>query len=195
LCNNSSQCNANPCWFGATCVDIANLDYICICPPNYTGKDCRTLVSCQSNSCYNGGTCIQTGIFEERIFVDIYFFLLAYGARCNCPVDIHGDYCQYTTAIKPIPNIESRQIDAETLAAIASLGSSNTNSQRAITFALGMGNHGQFVFCLTNPCENGGTCFVTNTATTKVKMLNKDWYIRLIIFFLGTLYLSRRIYG
>ncbi len=58
-----------------------------------------------------------------------------------------------------------------------------------------MGNHGQFVFCLTNPCENGGTCFVTNTATTKVKMLNKDWYIRLIIFFLGTLYLSRRIYG
>jgi len=102
-------------------------------------------------------------------------FLLAYGARCNCPTDIYGDYCQYTKAIKPNPNIESRQIDAETFAAIASLGSSNTNNQRAISFALAMGNnHGQFVFCLTNPCENGGTCFVTNTATTKVKMLNKD---------------------
>jgi len=74
FCNISSQCDANPCWFGATCVDVANLAYICICPPNYTGKDCRTLVSCQSNSCHNDGTCIQTGIFEERIFVNVYFF-------------------------------------------------------------------------------------------------------------------------
>jgi hypothetical protein len=37
-------------------------------------------------------------------------------------------------------------------------------------FTVATGNRSQFVFCLTNPCENGGTCFVTNTATTKVKL-------------------------
>ncbi len=45
-----------------------------------------------------------------------------------------------------------------------------------------MGNRSQFVFCLTNPCENGGTCFITNSATTKVKKRWKDdrnsrWFI------------------
>ncbi len=73
LCNTSSQCTANPCWFEGTCVDIANLDYICICPPNHTGKDCRTLISCQSNLCQNDGTCVETGnVFlrtREKIFV------------------------------------------------------------------------------------------------------------------------------
>jgi hypothetical protein len=67
------------------------------------------------------------------------------------------------------PPVEYRQFDLETLAAIANLGSSNPTNQRAISFAIALGNRSQFVFCLTNPCENGGTCFVTNTATTKVK--------------------------
>jgi hypothetical protein len=40
-------------------------------------------------------------------------------------------------------------------------------------FTVATGNRSQFVFCLTNPCENGGTCFVTNTATTKVNLFNK----------------------
>ncbi len=100
------------------------------------------------------------------------YFALAYGARCNCPENFQGDFCQYTTVIKSnknIPQAEYRQFDAETLAAIASLGSSDTNHQRAVSFAIALGNRSQFVFCLTNPCENGGTCFVTNTATTKVR--------------------------
>jgi hypothetical protein len=102
-------------------------------------------------------------------------FWLAYGAQCNCPGNFRGDYCQYTTAIKSNtnpPQIEYRQFDEDTLAAIAGLGSASANNhatnQRANSVAVAMGNRSQFVFCLTNPCENGGTCFVTNTATTKV---------------------------
>lgn len=72
LCNSTSQCTTNPCWFGGTCVDIANLDYACLCPPNYTGKDCRTLISCQSNSCSNGGSCVQTG---RSIYLTLLFFV------------------------------------------------------------------------------------------------------------------------
>lgn len=76
------------------------------------------------------------------------------------------------------PHVEYKQFDAETLAVIANLGSSsNSNSPRggnnlADSWSVATGNRSQFVFCLTNPCENGGTCFVTNTATTKVRSLS-----------------------
>jgi hypothetical protein len=71
-----------------------------------------------------------------------------------------------------IPHVEYKQFDAETLAVIANLGGTSGNTdntqQRTNSFSVATGNRSQFVFCLTNPCENGGTCFVTNTATTKV---------------------------
>ncbi|CAF2434063.1 unnamed protein product [Rotaria sp. Silwood2] len=158
LCNASSKCDAHPCWFGGTCVNVANLDYFCLCPPNYTGKDCRTLISCQSNSCLNDGVCVLTGL----------------GARCNCPENFRGDYCQYTTlpkANKKIPIVENRPYDQDIIAAIAGLGSSSANhhavDHRTNSYVIAVGDHSKFVFCLTNPCENGGSCFITNSATTK----------------------------
>ena len=65
--------------------------------------------------------------------------------------------------------MEDRQLDADTLAMLVGLDSASIHQQRAISFAIAMGNRSQFVFCLTNPCENGGSCFITNTATTKVR--------------------------
>lgn len=62
LCNSTSRCDTNPCWFGGTCVDVANSDYVCICPQHTTGKNCRTLSLCQSHSCHNGGTCFDSGL-------------------------------------------------------------------------------------------------------------------------------------
>ena len=102
------------------------------------------------------------------------------GAQCHCLDNVHGDYCQYKTEIKTktktannISNAEYRQFDREKLAAITGLGSSSAYyhppDQRSHSFVLLMGDHSKFVFCLANPCENGGTCFVTNTATTKVR--------------------------
>ncbi|CAF3894521.1 unnamed protein product, partial [Rotaria sp. Silwood1] len=168
LCNASSKCDAHPCWFGGTCVDVANLHYVCLCPPNYTGKDCRTLIACQTTSCFNGGTCIQTGL----------------GARCNCLENFRGDYCQYTTISKTnkkSPSIESRTYDQEMLAAINNLGSSSANhhavDQRINSYVIAVGDRSKFVFCLTNPCENGGTCFITNSATTKGICLCRGGYI------------------
>ena len=140
---------------------------------------------------------------------------IAYGARCNCPANIRGDYCQYTSAksIQTLPQIEYRQFDAETLAAIAGLGSSSASSHasnhRSNSIAIAVGNRSQFVFCLTNPCENDGTCFVTNAATTKVR-LEMDLTLmfdmgegdrptdrltrRLLSFVLGNMCLSRRLH-
>lgn len=115
----------------------------------------------------------------------------AYGGRCSCSDDYSGDYCQYqksklkAKSHDDMPQVEYRQFDAETLAVIANLGSSsNENSQRMNSFAntltIATGNHSQFVFCLTNPCENGGTCFVTNTATTKVSLKRRFFLIHLV---------------
>jgi len=118
---------------------------------------------------------------RDREFFFFVKFYLAYGARCNCPDGFFGDYCQYRqTKLRPksndhLPHVEYKQFDAETLAVIANLGSSsheNTQRTNGVTGSLTVttGNRSQFVFCLTNPCENGGTCFVTNTATTKVRL-------------------------
>ena len=111
----------------------------------------------------------------------LYNFVSVYGARCRCPEDFFGNYCQYKKAkLKAkshddVPHVEYKQFDAETLAVIANLGSaSNENTLRTSglspSLTVATGNRSQFVFCLTNPCENGGTCFVTNTATTKVRL-------------------------
>lgn len=109
-----------------------------------------------------------------------FSFLSAYGARCNCSGDVYGDFCQYTREKLPDKNVspvETRRFDIETLAALAGLGLSNENTQRANSFAIAMGNGAHFVFCLTNPCENDGSCFVTNTATTKVIFRNEEYRI------------------
>jgi hypothetical protein len=107
------------------------------------------------------------------------FIIVVYGARCNCPDDFSGNYCQYkkmklkAKSNEEIPHVEYKQFDAETLAVIANLGgnsATNENTQRTNSLSVVTGNRSQFVFCLTNPCENGGTCFVTNTATTKVRL-------------------------
>lgn len=196
LCNATSQCAANPCWFESTCVDIANLDYVCLCPPNHTGKDCRTIISCLTNICQNGGTCSQTGKSSERDGDRGWvLFSLAYGARCNCSDGFQGDFCQYGKTKKSngiIPQVEDRQLDTDILAMLAGLDSASIHQQRAIGFAIAMGNRSQFVFCLTNPCENGGTCFITNTATTKVRRRICS-SVRNLFLFRGHLHLSRKI--
>lgn len=163
---------------------MTNTDYLCICPPNRTGKNCRATLSCQANICHNGGTCFPTGkclVKEENI---INIVALVSGIRCECAETFNGDYCQYKRmATIPAhgrstdeqPQVEYKQFDAETLAVISNLaGGSRPNhpprvNPLADSVAVATGNHSQFVFCLTNPCENGGTCFVTNTATTKVR--------------------------
>ena len=107
--------------------------------------------------------------------------VLVQGIRCNCQDTFTGDFCQnkrlvigeHTVPRETKPHVEYKQFDAETLAVISNLGGSSQDKNTRMntlgeSFSVAVGNRSQFVFCLTNPCENGGTCFVTNTATTKV---------------------------
>jgi hypothetical protein len=109
----------------------------------------------------------------------IFLFSLGSNIRCDCSEQFFGDYCQYKRLTTTVDNdkihVEYKQFDAETLAVIANLGVTNKLNENiprvnsfGDSFTIASTNRSQFVFCLTNPCENGGTCFVTNTATTKV---------------------------
>ncbi len=90
-----------------------------------------------------------------------------------------------------LPHVEYKQFDTETLAVIANLGSSsNENIPRTDSLTVAAGNHSQFVFCLTNPCENGGTCFVTNTATTKVRLDFPKGNVCILCIYTGNLCVS-----
>lgn len=136
------------------------------------------------------------------IFHLIFDFVSDYGARCDCLPSTRGDFCQYSIATKSIASIvpaESRPVETQTLEDISGMGSSSANVhpnlQRANSISVAVGNRSQFVFCLTNPCENGGTCFVTNAATTKVDDLTTHQSVTkfVLILFIGYLCLSKRV--
>ena len=93
-------CNSGPCVNGGTCAFYTQFNiYTCICPPNYSGNRCETLVTssntlstttsttgavtnsnpCLSNPCINGGTCLSSQFNNYYI--------------CNCPAGYTGTIC------------------------------------------------------------------------------------------------------
>lgn len=60
--------------------NVLYTDYHCLCDPNYTGKDCRTLIDiCSYIKCKNGAKCIQNGT----------------SFKCACLPNFEGELCQY----------------------------------------------------------------------------------------------------
>ena len=72
-----NECRAAPCANGGTCHDSIN-DFICTCPPGYTGKDCSQEINeCLSEPCMNGGFC--------KDLVDDF--------ECKCLPGYSGKHC------------------------------------------------------------------------------------------------------
>nr|XP_027794365.1 protocadherin Fat 2 [Marmota flaviventris] len=78
-CLQSDDCSHNPCLNGGRCSQTHRADYICKCPPPFSGKNCeRGRENCTSTTCLEGGTCISS----------------PEGTSCNCPHPHMGDRCE-----------------------------------------------------------------------------------------------------
>ena len=72
-------CSSNPCRNGASCFELNNGGYSCVCPSGFTGPRCENQINyCQINPCNYGGTCIS----------------LVGSFRCICPTGTTGNACE-----------------------------------------------------------------------------------------------------
>nr|KAG5704759.1 hypothetical protein BaRGS_005215 [Batillaria attramentaria] len=79
-CGDRSLCDRNPCRNGALCQDISMTDYRCICPEQFTGRNCEIEINeCVTREpCQNGGTCnMVNGQYV-----------------CSCPLGFMGGDCE-----------------------------------------------------------------------------------------------------
>ena len=76
-----NYCTPSSCLNGGTCMELAN-NYTCLCPPQYTGKDCDIINDCTVNICNHGGTCVDSQ---------------STGYQCQCGASYKGNHCELLT--------------------------------------------------------------------------------------------------
>ena len=64
MCIRDSPCSSQPCENGGTCEGFGLEDFMCICPPGYTGDVCGELLVPKSKCLYS-----QPVIKEFKIFI------------------------------------------------------------------------------------------------------------------------------
>ncbi|KAA0719726.1 Neurogenic locus notch -like protein 1 [Triplophysa tibetana] len=151
-----NECDSQPCQNGGTCQDGYGT-YKCTCPHGHTGQNCQSLVRwCDSVPCKNGGSCWQQGA----------------SFTCQCASGWTGIYCD-------IPSVSCEVAAQQQGVSVAVLcrnagqcvDAGNTHLCRCQAGYTGSycqeqcvpGYHGtncskEINECLSNPCQNGGTC-------------------------------------
>lgn len=137
---NIDDCDSNPCQNKAQCVDLLNT-YKCICPPNYTGRNCETTFnycSLPETSCSSTNTkrCIP----------------IPGGNKCECLPRFTGlkcetqiDYCEY---YKPCRSGKCKSLgDFDYICEKCDQGFAGKNCSEMLDLCTPI-----------NQCQNGGVC-------------------------------------
>nr|XP_022306904.1 fibropellin-1-like [Crassostrea virginica] len=139
----ADNCDPDPCLNGGTCFSY-DVGYYCQCPPNYTGLTCETpapTLTCETNPCQNGGSCIDDD----------------FGTYCLCPMEFSGERCEI-----PMPTDACNSSPCKHDSTCYSIDT----EAYCICPAGYTGPYCETVDvdddpCLSNPCENGGSCVET----------------------------------
>lgn len=129
----ADDCAENPCLLGANCTDLVN-DFVCDCPPGFTGKRCHQKVDlCGVDPCVHG------------VCVDRLFY-----SECLCQPGWEGQTCERNVddcLSSPCAN-NGVCIDAvDGFRCQCDTGYTGSRCQHTIDD------------CESSPCQNGGSCF------------------------------------
>lgn len=159
-----NKCDSQPCHNNGKCHTVLD-GFVCECPPEFAGQLCEIPTwspadSCDSNPCENEATCHSMG-------QDFY---------CACPEGYEGKTC--ATLKESCQTTPCQVIDSCTVAVASNDSSmvrnisSNVCGPRGRCVNHSTGNftcicdegfsgiycHENINDCVTNPCQNGGTC-------------------------------------
>ncbi|KFD54149.1 hypothetical protein M513_04926 [Trichuris suis] len=137
LCNqNIDDCRSNPCVNNGTCYDGIN-SYSCRCLPGYTGQSCeKDIDECESNPCRFGGTC--SNLLDKFV--------------CACVPPYKKPLC--TREVAPVCDLKPCRNGGTCKPA----GSGNSYTCACMPGFSGHSCEFKIDECLTENCENGGTC-------------------------------------
>lgn len=120
--------------------NVLYTDYHCRCGPNYTGKNCRTLIDiCSYIKCKNGGTCFQNGT----------------SFKCSCLSNFEGELCQYN--IRPCDS-DPCYNGGNCTGSFHPVDERKTWTCKCSSEFYGERCERKSTVCSSKPCVNGGIC-------------------------------------
>ncbi|XP_028519238.1 uncharacterized protein LOC110253297, partial [Exaiptasia diaphana] len=136
----TKECASSPCKNGGSCID-EHLKYKCLCGHGFYGDQCQRIDGCASSPCKNGGTCKRNG--------DAY--------TCTCPPKYLGANCQVYDYCSSSPCFDNGTC-------------TNQASSFQCTCLTGYsGLQCEVGPCTNNPCQNGGTCSLSQETNSGYK--------------------------
>ncbi|KAF2353703.1 Cadherin, partial [Trinorchestia longiramus] len=125
-------CASHPCWNGGTCTEINKIEYECLCPDRFSGRQCELDgAPCSDSPCLNDGECLVVG----------------YSYSCSCPMRLSGKRCEYGVFCNPNPCQNGGRCEEGSRGPICKCR--NFSGELC---------ESDIDECTQRPCQNGGTC-------------------------------------
>ncbi|XP_072049424.1 uncharacterized protein [Amphiura filiformis] len=158
-------CNTFPCQNGATCIDLESKRYLCICPPGYSGVNCAIATNVATSPC-NNRPCNFFGECFTSNDLDNFDGLSEY--TCVCENGYGGRNCISNVANNPVLDMCTTGLTCRNGGTCTNAYFSYADRNTGICSCPRgfFGRECQLTIedpCMSNPCQNAGTCISFNT--------------------------------